>query len=498
MCRLWSPGSSRWTCSKACTWPWHNSKAVVRKSRINMPARYGVPAIALRRSAFPKCSKSRSAPGAGSARFPRADYVCVRRTVLLTRKFASRSTSAVSRNRANASPGSCCRASASPTNVRRLEPDARRIVPSERRWFRRKARVQLTFILEGGKKMAFLSCPLPRPATDRILLAHGGGGRLTNQLIENVFLSAFSNSALKARHDGAVFFTNGGGLAMTTDTYVVQPLVFPGGTIGDLAVNGTVNDLAMCGARPLALSAGFILEEGLSMATLRTIVASMGEAARAAGVQVVTGDTKVVDKGKGDGIFVNTAGIGLVVAGKPIHPAAVQPGDAVLVSGDLGSHGIAILSVRGGLEFEAEIKSDTAPLWPAVEVLLNAGIEVHCLRDLTRGGLASALNEIAAAGGVGISVEESLVPVTEAVRAACELLGLDPLYVANEGRFVAFVPQGDAERALELLWSQPVSAGATCIGTVQETPTKLVTLQSRIGGSRVLDMISGEQLPRIC
>src|SRR5271165_2766729 len=498
MCRLWSPGSSRWTCSKACTWPWHNSKAVVRKSRINMPARYGVPAIALRRSAFPKCSKSRSAPGAGSARFPRADYVCVRRTVLLTRKFASRSTSAVSRNRANASPGSCCRASASPTNVRRLEPDARRIVPSERRWFRRKARVQLTFILEGGKKMAFLACPLPRPATDRILLAHGGGGRLTNQLIENVFLSAFSNSALKARHDGAVFFTNGGGLAMTTDTYVVQPLVFPGGTIGDLAVNGTVNDLAMCGARPLALSAGFILEEGLPMMTLCTIVDSMAEAARVAEVPIVTGDTKVVDKGKGDGLFVNTAGIGVVIAPKLIGPESVCPGDAVLISGDLGSHGTAILSVRNGLEFEGEVKSDTAPVWPAVEALFEAGIEVHCMRDLTRGGLSSALNEIASLARLRITVDEVRIPVSGLVRGACELLGLDPLYVANEGRFVAFVPEREADHALEILRSQTVSAGAVRAGTVHEGSSGIVTLQSRVGGHRVLDMLSGEQLPRIC
>jgi hydrogenase expression/formation protein HypE len=343
-----------------------------------------------------------------------------------------------------------------------------------------------------------LSCPLPQLATERILLAHGGGGRLTNQLLETVFLPAFSNPLLDSRHDGAVVTLDGMGLAITTDSFVVQPLIFPGGTIGDLAVNGTVNDLAMCGARPVALTAGFILEEGLPFEMLRSVVQSMQEAAQVAGVPIVTGDTKVVDKGKGDGLFVNTAGIGLVIADKPINPTSVRPGDAVLVSGDLGSHGIAILSVRSGLEFEGEIKSDTAALWPAVEVLLHAGIEVHCLRDLTRGGLTSALNEIAAAGGVGISVEESLVPVAEPVRAACELLGLDPLYVANEGRFVAFVPQADAERALELLRSQPVSAGATCIGTVQKIPTKLVTLRSRIGGTRVLDMISGEQLPRIC
>jgi len=346
--------------------------------------------------------------------------------------------------------------------------------------------------------MAILSCPLPRPATDRILLAHGGGGRLTNQLIESVFLSAFSNSALQSRHDGAVLPLNGGGLAMTTDTYVVQPLIFPGGTIGDLAVNGTVNDLAMCGAKPLALSAGFVLEEGLSMATLRTIVASMGAAARIANVPIVTGDTKVVDKGKGDGLFVNTAGIGVVVAPKAVGPESVRPGDAVLVSGDLGAHGIAILSVRGGLEFEGAVSSDTAPLWPAVEALFEAGIEVHCLRDLTRGGLSSALNEIAAVAQLRITIDEALIPVSDIVRGACELLGLDPLYVANEGRFVAFVPENEASRALEILRSLDVTVGAVRAGTVYEDSSGIVTLRSRVGGNRVLDMLSGEQLPRIC
>ena len=346
--------------------------------------------------------------------------------------------------------------------------------------------------------MGILSCPLPQPVIDRIVLAHGGGGRLTNQLIESVFLSAFSNSALESRHDGAVLSANGARLAMTTDTYVVQPLVFPGGTIGDLAVNGTVNDLAMCGARPLALSAGFVLEEGLPMETLRTIVASMREAARAAEVPIVTGDTKVVDKGKGDGLFLNTAGIGAVVAPKPVGPESVRPGDAVLVSGDLGAHGIAILSVRNGLEFEGAVRSDTAPLWPAVEALLEAGIEVHCLRDLTRGGLSSALNEIASVARLRITVEEVLIPVSDVVRGACELLGLDPLYVANEGRFVAFVPGSEADHALEVLRSQPVAAGVVHAGTVHENPTGIVTLRSRVGGNRVLDMLSGEQLPRIC
>ena len=343
-----------------------------------------------------------------------------------------------------------------------------------------------------------LSCPVASPADDRVLLAHGGGGRLMHQLIEKVFLPEFSSAALEARHDGAVLRVNGLRLAFTTDSYVVRPLIFPGGTIGDLAVNGTVNDLAMCGARPLYLSAGFILEEGLEMETLRLVVRSMSEAARRAGILLVTGDTKVVDKGKGDGVFINTAGIGVVEAPADIGPAAVRSGDAVLVSGDLGAHGVAVLSVREGLEFESPILSDTAPLWAPIEALLRAGIEVHCLRDLTRGGLASALNEIAEAGQVGIRVEEAAVPVSEAVQGACEILGLDPLYVANEGRFVAFVPQGDAERAVEVLQRLPVSAGAARIGAVTEGPRGVVALESRIGGHRVLDMLSGEQLPRIC
>ena len=343
-----------------------------------------------------------------------------------------------------------------------------------------------------------LSCPLPLPATERILLAHGGGGRLTNQLLESVFLPAFSNPALQSRHDGAVLSANGTRLAMTTDTYVVQPLVFPGGTIGDLAVNGTLNDLAMCGARPLALSAGFVLEEGLPMETLRAIVASMQEAACAAGVPIVTGDTKVVDKGKADALFINTTGVGLVVARQPIGPEWVRPGDAILVSGELGAHGIAILSVRDGLEFEGELRSDTAPLWPAVRALFEANIEVHCLRDLTRGGLSSALNEIACGARLGITVDEAEIPVSPNVRGACELLGLDPLYVANEGRFVAFLSERDVERALQVLRLHSVSAGVVRAGSVQEEFPGIVTVRTRVGGHRVLDMLSGEQLPRIC
>ncbi|HEY3972670.1 MAG TPA: hydrogenase expression/formation protein HypE [Candidatus Sulfotelmatobacter sp.] len=349
-----------------------------------------------------------------------------------------------------------------------------------------------------------LSCPVPKVADDRIVLAHGGGGRLTHQLIEKIFLPAFGNPVLESRHDGAVLtpagLRTGSQLAFTTDSFVVRPLIFPGGDIGDLAVNGTVNDLAMCGARPLYLSAGFILEEGLDMETLRIVVSSMQKAAADGGVQLVTGDTKVVDKGKGDGIFVNTSGIGLIdvnVKGT-IGPAAVQVGDAVIVSGDLGRHGIAILSVREGLEFESPILSDTACLWPAVEALLNAGIEIHCLRDLTRGGLATTLNEIAGDRNVCIKLNEALIPVQETVQSACEILGLDPLYVANEGRFAVFVPAAQTDAALKVMEKIAVSEGSVCVGRVEERPGRTVLLQSRIGGNRVVDMLSGEQLPRIC
>jgi hydrogenase expression/formation protein HypE len=345
-----------------------------------------------------------------------------------------------------------------------------------------------------------LNCPVPRVADDRIVLAHGGGGRLTHQLIEKIFMPAFSNDMLEQRHDGAVLPINGSRLAFTTDSFVVRPLIFPGGTIGDLAVFGTVNDLAMCGARPLYLSAGFILEEGLEMDTLRTVVTSMQDAAAKANVKLVTGDTKVVDKGKGDGVFVNTSGIGLIEANVKgtIGPASVQAGDAVIVSGDLGRHGIAILSVREGLEFESPILSDTDCVWPAIEALLNAGIEVHCLRDLTRGGLATTLNEIAADRNICIKLEESLIPVEETVQSACEILGLDPLYVANEGRFAVFVPQAQADKALDIMKKVPVSNGSVRVGTVEDSPGRTVVLQSRIGGNRVVDMLSGEQLPRIC
>ncbi|MCL6546456.1 MAG: hydrogenase expression/formation protein HypE [Bryobacteraceae bacterium] len=342
------------------------------------------------------------------------------------------------------------------------------------------------------------TCPAPLVAADRVLLDHGGGGKLTQQLIERVFLPAFRSPALEARHDGGVVEAGGVRLAMTTDAYVVHPLFFPGGSIGELGVYGTVNDLAMCGARPLYLTAAFILEEGLPMETLRRVTDAAAEAARRAGVALVAGDTKVVDKGKGDGLFMVTAGVGSIEAPNAIGPAAVQPGDVILLSGDLGAHGVAILSVREGLEFESPILSDTAPLWEPVEALLQAGVEIHCLRDLTRGGLASALNEIASARGVGMRIEEALIPVSEPVRGACEILGLDPLYVANEGRFAAFVPAAHAEAALEAMRRVAVSSGAVQIGEVTPEPPGVVTLRSRIGGSRVVDMLSGEQLPRIC
>ncbi|MEZ5317999.1 MAG: hydrogenase expression/formation protein HypE [Vicinamibacterales bacterium] len=341
-------------------------------------------------------------------------------------------------------------------------------------------------------------CPLPVTERPHVLLAHGGGGRLTQELIEQLFMPAFANAALEARHDGASVSLGAARLAFTTDSFVVRPLFFPGSDIGALAVNGTVNDLLMCGARPRFLSAGFILEEGLEMATLRRVVDSMRAAAEAAGVQLVTGDTKVVDRGKGDGLYVTTAGIGVIETPQVIGPASLRAGDVVIVSGDLGRHGMAVMAAREGLEFESAIESDCAPLVDPVLALIEAGVTVHAMRDLTRGGLASALVEIAGASGLHIGLDEMAVPVREDVRGACEILGLDPLYVANEGRFVAFVPAADAAAALAILQACDVSAGATVIGRVTESPAGLVTQRSAIGATRVVDMLSGEQLPRIC
>jgi len=339
-----------------------------------------------------------------------------------------------------------------------------------------------------------------------ILLAHGGGGKLMHQLIEQMFVPMFGSATLHLRHDAAAIALNGQKLAFTTDSYVVYPLFFPGGDIGSLAVNGTVNDLAMVGAHPLYLSVGFILEEGLPMETLWQIVQSMQQAALTANVQIITGDTKVVDRGKGDGIFINTAGIGIIEHPQIIGPHSVQPGDVLLLNGDIGRHGIAVMAAREGLTFETAISSDSAPLADLVLHLLDAEIEIHCLRDLTRGGLASALNEIATAAGVEIEIVESQIPVQVEVRGVCEILGLDPLYIANEGRFVAFVAAKDAERALAILQADQATqndsssfANKACIiGRVTRTSTGMVKMKSQIGTQRIVDMLSGEQLPRIC
>jgi hydrogenase expression/formation protein HypE len=343
-----------------------------------------------------------------------------------------------------------------------------------------------------------LACPIPFAEYPSVLLAHGGGGRLMRDLIERMILPTFDNRLLDRRHDGAVCDLNGARVAFTTDSFVVRPLFFPGGDIGTLAVNGTVNDLAMCGARPRYLSVGLILEEGLAMETLWRVVRSLQGAAAAAGVQLVTGDTKVVDRGRGDGLYINTSGVGLVADGVCIGPEQVRPGDAVLLSGDIGRHGVAVMAAREGLEFETTILSDCAPLAEPVLSLLETGVQVHCLRDLTRGGLAAALIEIAEAAGRHLAIQETALPVEDQVQAACEILGLDPLYVANEGRFVAFVPAAEAEAALALLRSHPLGARAQIIGRVTDDEDGLVTLRTRIGAERIVDQLSGEQLPRIC
>jgi len=340
-----------------------------------------------------------------------------------------------------------------------------------------------------------LNCPIPIQKYPHILLAHGGGGKLMRQLIDQMFLPIFGDSN-QVEHDAATLQLNGNKIAFTTDSYVVNPLFFPGGDIGSMAVHGTVNDLAMAGARPLYLSVSFILEEGLPIQTLWEIILSMKKAADNAQVKIVTGDTKVVDKGKGDGIFINTSGIGIIEHHLTINPFSVQPGDAVIINGDLGRHGIAIMAVREGLEFETTIESDSAPVADEVLKLLEAGIEIHCLRDLTRGGLASTLNEIASAAKVEIEIQETAIPVLEEVKGACEILGFDPLYVANEGRFAVFVPEKDIEKTLSIL--QAKIPEACLIGFVKKTSTPLVTMESSIGAKRIIDMLSGEQLPRIC
>jgi hydrogenase expression/formation protein HypE len=342
------------------------------------------------------------------------------------------------------------------------------------------------------------SCPLPISDHKNIVLAHGSGGKLSHQLIQKMVLPAFRNDLLEPLHDGAVFSINGAELAFSTDSYVVKPIFFPGGDIGKLAVHGTVNDLAMCGARPLYLSAAFIIEEGFPMQDLSRVLQSMRQAADVACVSLVTGDTKVVDRGKGDQIFINTAGVGAVHPGVRIHPNRAQVGDKILVSGEIAVHGIAIMSAREGLEFETQIASDTAPLNGLVEAILAASKDIRVLRDPTRGGVTSALTEIAESAQLGIRIEERSLPISEEVKGACEILGLDPLYVANEGKLLAFVPPQDADRVLSAIRAHPLGEKACIIGHVVADHPGFVTMKTHVGGTRVVDMLSGEQLPRIC
>jgi hydrogenase expression/formation protein HypE len=334
---------------------------------------------------------------------------------------------------------------------------------------------------------------------ERITLGHGGGGKLSYNLISKLFLPLLTNSYLQELNDGAVFSVDSGRLAFSTDSFVVSPPFFPGGNIGDLSVNGTLNDLAMCGARPLHLSLALILEEGFLVNDLFKVIVSVRDACQSAGVQIITGDMKVVEQGKGDGIFINTTGIGEVLSGVRISPARIRPGDKVLLSGSIAEHGIAILSLREGLSFETELRSDTASLWPLVKLILEVAEDhVHAMRDATRGGVASVLNEMAKSAEVGIVIEETEIPVREDVRGACEILGLDPLYVANEGKFVTFVDESVAEDVLKIMRQSQLGEDARIIGEVTSAHSGIVRLKTVLGGSRVVEMISGEQLPRIC
>jgi hydrogenase expression/formation protein HypE len=345
------------------------------------------------------------------------------------------------------------------------------------------------------------SCPAPLPAKDQVLLGHGSGGKLSAELIRDLFLPAFRNPILARLDDQAVFTVNGVRLAFTTDSFVVKPLVFPGGDIGSLAVYGMVNDLAMGGAQPLFLSAAFIIEEDLPLATLRQVVASLHQAAAVAGVQVVTGDTKVVEKGSADGLFINTSGVGLGPEGILLSANQARPGDRVLLSGPIGEHGIAILAKREGLEFESPLESDSASPYTLVAAMLAASPgpqSIRCLRDPTRGGLSSALNEIAAQSCVGIEIDERTIPVREEVKSACELLGLDPLYAANEGKLIALVEAAAAETLLSAMQHHPLGRHAQMIGTVSESSPGLVTIRTVFGTTRIVDMLAGDRLPRIC
>ncbi len=343
-----------------------------------------------------------------------------------------------------------------------------------------------------------VSCPILVAARDHVSLGHGSGGKLSAELMRDVFLPAFRNSTLERMDDQAVVAVNESRIAFTTDSFVVKPLFFPGGDIGSLAVHGTVNDLAMGGATPLFLSAAFIIEEGLPMETLRRVADSLGRAAKACGVQVVTGDTKVVDKGSGDGVFINTTGLGLVTEGVSLSAGQARPGDAVILSGSIGEHGIAILAEREGLEFESAIESDSAALHTLVRDMLAATHAIRCLRDPTRGGVSSSLNEIAAQSQVGILLEEAAIPVREEVRGACEMLGLDPMYVANEGKLLAIVDHSVADDLVEAMRKHPLGRDSRRIGTVTASDPGWVTMRTLLGPTRIVDMLAGDQLPRIC
>ena len=343
-----------------------------------------------------------------------------------------------------------------------------------------------------------LSCPTPLDY-EQIVMAHGGGGRLMQQLLDNIIHPSFNNPVLNQQHDSAVLPFKNGKLAFTTDSYVIKPLFFPGGDIGKLAVCGTLNDLAMSGAKPLYLSCSLIIEEGLPIADLQKILNAMQQAAIDAGVHIVTGDTKVVDRGKGDGIYINTAGVGLIEHDLQIQPQAIQNGDAIIINSDLGRHGIAVMLEREGLNFQHPILSDCVNLAGMVQDLLAASIDIHCLRDATRGGLASILLELAAHSGQHFEIAEAHLPIQESVRSACEILGFDPLYVANEGCFALFVPAAQADMSLEILKKHPHNHQARQIGTVmQQIPNGRLTLRTTLGISRTLALLSGEQLPRIC
>jgi hydrogenase expression/formation protein HypE len=340
------------------------------------------------------------------------------------------------------------------------------------------------------------TCPAPLRDTPQVVMGHGGGGAMSAELVEHLFLPAYGSAVALA--DSAVVPLLGGRIALSTDSYVVKPMFFPGGSIGDLAVNGTVNDLAMSGATPLYLTIAFILQEGTPLATVGRIAAAVGQAASAAEVQVVTGDTKVVDNGSGDGVYLNTAGVGVVAPGLSISPTRAAPGDTVIISGDIGVHGVAVMSVRSGLEFETTVVSDSAPLHGLVAAMLATGADVHVLRDPTRGGVAASLNEIARTAKVGIALDETALPIPASVADACSLLGLDPLQVANEGKLLAFVPSSTSSLVLDAMRAHPLGAGARVIGHCVDEHPGMVVARTALGGTRVVNMPIGEQLPRIC